>query len=94
MKDYLTIKNKKDESKEYEILFTFESENTNKKYVTYTDYSKDEDGNIVCYSSIMDDDGKLSEVNTEKELKMVEELLKTLAETTKLKYKYYSINID
>ena len=87
MKNYLTITNENGDSKEYEILFTFESENTNKKYVTYTDYSKDEENNIICYSSILEEDGKLSEIDTDKELKIIDEMLSTLVETTKLKYK-------
>jgi len=87
MKNFLTIQSENGESKEYEILFTFESENTNKKYVTYTDFSKHENGDIACYSSIMDKDGKLFPVDTEKELKMIDEMLKTLTEVTRLKYK-------
>ncbi len=86
MKDYLTITNEKNETKEFEILFSFESDETNKKYVTYTDYTRDEDGNIICYSSILEDDGKLSKINTEREKAMVDELLNTLVESTKMSY--------
>ena len=86
MKDYLTITNENNETKEFEILFSFESDETNKKYVTYTDYSKDDDGSIICYSSILEDDGKLSKIDTEQELQIIDEMLNTLVETTKLKY--------
>ncbi len=86
MKDYLTIKNDAGESKEFEILFSFESDETNKKYVTYTDYTRDDDGNIICYSSILEDDGKLSKITTEREKAMVDELLNTLVESTKMSY--------
>ena len=86
MENYITIKNDKNEEKEFEILFSFESDNTNKKYITYTDYSKDDNGNIICYSSILEDDGKLSKIDTEPELKIIDEMLNTLVETTKLKY--------
>lgn len=86
MDNYITIKNDKNEEKEFEILFSFESDNTNKKYITYTDYSKDDNGNIICYSSILEDDGKLSKIDTEPELKIIDEMLNTLVETTKLKY--------
>ncbi len=86
MENYLTIKTAQGEEKEFEILFSFESENTNKKYVTYTDYSKDEEGNIICYSSILEDDGKLSKIDTEAELKIIDDMLNTLVETTKLTY--------
>ncbi len=86
MDNYITIKNDKNEEKEFEILFSFESDNTNKKYITYTDYSKDDNGNIICYSSILEEDGKLSKIDTEPELKIIDEMLNTLVETTKLKY--------
>ena len=86
MKDYLTITNENNETKEFEILFSFESDETNKKYVTYTDYTKDEDGNIICYSSILEDDGKLSKIDTEHERAIVDELLNTLIESTKMNY--------
>ena len=86
MDNYITIKNDKNEEKEFEILFSFESDNTNKKYITYTDYSKDDNGNIICYSSILEDDGKLSKIDTEPELKIIDEMLNTLVETTKLQY--------
>lgn len=86
MKDYLTIKNDKGESKEFEILFSFDSDETNKKYVTYTDYTKDNDSNIICYSSILEEDGHLSKIDTEKEKETIDELLKTLVETTKMNY--------
>ena len=86
MKDYLTITNDNNESKEYEILFSFDSDVTNKKYVTYTDYTKDEDGAIICYSSILEEDGKLSPITTEEEKTTVDELLNTLIETTNMNY--------
>ena len=86
MDNYITIKNDKNEEKEFEILFSFESDNTNKKYITYTDYSKDDNGNIICYSSILEEDGKLSKIDTEPELKIIDEMLNTLVETTKWKY--------
>jgi uncharacterized protein YrzB (UPF0473 family) len=50
MRETIKIKNNNGESKEFDVLFTFESENTKKKYVTYTDYEKDEEGNLKCYS--------------------------------------------
>ena len=86
MKDYLTIKNDAGEEKEFEILFSFVSDETNKKYVTYTDYTTDDDGSIICYSAILEDDGRLSKIDTEHEKAMVDELLNTLIETTKMNY--------
>ena len=40
--------------KECEVLFTFESEETNKNYIVYTDNTMDEIGNIKVYASIFD----------------------------------------
>ena len=35
----------------YDVLFTFENEETNKNYIVYTDNQKDESGNIEVYAS-------------------------------------------
>ena len=37
-----------------DVLFTFDSEETKKSYIVYTDNSKDEQGNIQVYASIYD----------------------------------------
>lgn len=84
MNETILIKNDSGEEKEFDILFTFESTDTNKKYVTYTDFSKDENGNIKCYSGYYEGE-KLLPVTTEKELKVIDETLKTLQ--TSIEYK-------
>lgn len=85
MEEKLIIKNDNNEEKEFDILFTFESEDTKKKYVTYTDYSKDYKGKIKCWSSYYE--GKeLKPVETEKELKIIDSMLRTLSKSTELKY--------
>lgn len=84
MNETILIKNDSGEEKEFDILFTFESTDTNKKYVTYTDYSKDEKGNLKCYSGYYEGE-KLLPVTTEKELKVIDETLKTLQ--TSIEYK-------
>ena len=50
MQDKILIKNDQGQEKEFDILFTFTSNDTGKDYITYTDYEKDEQGNIKCYS--------------------------------------------
>lgn len=85
MKETLKIKNEQGQEIEADILFTFESENTNQKYVTYTDYSKDENGNIKCFSSIQENE-QLLPVTTEFELEFIDKMLKTLTKTTHEKY--------
>lgn len=69
--------------KEFTILFSFEFDNHN--YITYTDYEKDENGNILCFSSIYDND-KLMPVNDEKALDMIDEILNHMVEETKNKF--------
>ena len=85
MRETIKIKNNNGESKEFDVLFTFESENTKKKYVTYTDYEKDEEGNLKCYSGYFKGE-KLLPVTTQEELTIIDETLKTI--TASIKYKY------
>ena len=58
----------------YDVLFTFESEETGKNYIVYTDNQKDETGNIEVYASIYypnDPQSKLEAIETEKEWKVL-----------------------
>ncbi len=43
-------------TREYELLFTFVSEETEKSYVVYTDGSEDEEGNMRVYAASYDPD--------------------------------------
>ncbi len=66
-----------------EILFTFESEETNKNYMVYTDNSKDEDGNTRVYASIYDPNSETKEllpIETDREWKVVETVLNSIQE--------------
>ena len=70
----------------YDVLFTFESEETNKNYIVYTDNSTDEEGNIQVYASVFNEDSpknKLEPIETEKEWKVIETILNTLQEEIK-----------
>ena len=70
----------------YDVLFTFESDQTNKNYIVYTDNSKDEEGNIEVYESIYypdDENGRLEAIETESEWKLIETILSTLQEEIK-----------
>jgi len=85
MKDKNTIKvtNSKGESVVCDILFTFDSEETNKSYIVYTDNSKDENGKVRVYASIYNPDDpktKLEDIKTEKEWKVIDTILQTLQE--------------
>lgn len=72
----------------YDVLFTFESDETKKNYIVYTDNTKDETGNIEVYASIYhpeDNTGRLEAIESEKEWKVIETILETLQEEIKKK---------
>ena len=74
----------------FDVLFTFESEETGKNYIVYTDNQKDETGNIEVYASIYypnDPHSKLEAIETEKEWKVIETILETLQEEVRNKMK-------
>lgn len=72
-----------DEGKEvkYDVLFTFDSDDTKKSYIAYTDNTYDEDGNISVYASTYDPNSEemiLGEITTDKEWKVIETILNTI----------------
>ena len=72
----------------YDVLFTFESEETHKNYIVYTDNQWDETGNIEVYASIYDPkdpNSKLEAITTDKEWKVIETILDTLQEEVRKK---------
>ena len=72
----------------YDVLFTFDNDETKKSYIVYTDQSKDEAGNIQVYASIYhpdDPNSKLEAITTDKEWKVIETILETLQEEMKKK---------
>lgn len=72
----------------YDVLFTFESEETHKNYIVYTNNTLDETGNIEVYASTYDPtnpNSKLEAIETEKEWKVIETILNTLQEEVKKK---------
>ena len=72
----------------YDVLFTFESDETKKNYIVYTDNSKDENGQIQVYASIYDPEdpkSKLEAITTDKEWKVIETILETLQEEVRKK---------
>ncbi len=79
----MTFKIINDEGKEIEceVLFTFESDETKKNYIVYTDNTIDEEGNTKVYASIYNpdqDETKLMPIETEKEWKIIETILDEL----------------
>lgn len=74
----LIVKDENGEEREYYKLFTFDSEETGKSYVAYTDYSTDEKGNVVIRANTYDPTGadmSLQPLTSEKEWKVIENIL-------------------
>jgi len=66
---------------ECEVLFTFESDETKKNYIVYTDNTTDDEGNIKVYASIYnpnEEQTKLLPIETDKEWKVIETILEEL----------------
>lgn len=71
-----------------DILFTFDSEETKKSYIVYTDNSRDVEGNIQVFASIYDpkqDNPRLEPIESEQEWKIIETILNTLQDEIKKK---------
>ena len=82
MKDNkFTMIDESGQEREYDVLFTFESEETKKNYIVYTDNTTDDDGNTKVYASIYnpnDEKSILYPIESEKEWKIVETILSEL----------------
>ncbi len=71
---------------EFEILFTFESDETNKNYMVYTDNTKDLEGNTKVYASAFKPDAEpleLLPVETEREWRIIETIIESITEENK-----------
>lgn len=80
-KNKFTVLNDEGKEVECEVLFTFESEETNKNYLVYTDNTTDETGNIKVYASIFNPDEETSDllpIETEREWKIIETILEEI----------------
>ena len=80
------ITNDEGQEVECEVLFTFESDETGKNYMVYTDNTVDEEGNTKVYASIYnpdEEDQTLQPIETDKEWTIIETILNELQEETK-----------
>ncbi len=76
-----SIVNENGEKTECDVLFTFDSEETGKSYIVYTDNSHDANGNVQVFASIYNPkqkDQKLLPIKSEKEWKVIEIILEEL----------------
>lgn len=66
-----------------EVLFTFDSDETHKSYIVYTDNTTDADGNIKVYASIFEpkaENTELIPIESDREWKIVETILESIQE--------------
>lgn len=85
MEEKMTFKVFDDNGKEVEceVLFTFESDETKKNYIVYTDNTTDEEGNTKVYASIYtpgEEETKLEPIESEHEWAIIEKILEELQE--------------
>ena len=70
----------------YWMELTFESDETKKNYMVYTDNTKDEEGNTKVYASVFKPDAEpleLLPVETEREWKIIETIITSITEESK-----------
>ena len=71
----LIIQDEKGKETEYEILFTFTDEDSEKSYVVYKEPGDSDEVFAAVYNEKAGDSGTLSPVETEKEWDMIEKKL-------------------
>lgn len=82
-KNQFTVINNEGREVVCDVLFTFDSDETGKSYIVYTDNTKDQDGNTQVYASIFnpqDENTELLPIETDKEWKVIETILSSLQE--------------
>ena len=82
-KGVFTIVNDEGKEIECEILFTFDSDETKKSYIVYTDNTLDEEGSTKDFASVYDPTGQnpsLLPIETEKEWQVIENILSSVQE--------------
>ena len=86
MEEEKIVINKNGKDIECDVLFTFDSEDTNKAYIGYTDHSIASNGRKNIYVSAFDPIlglGELEDITDQKELDMVRDVLKEIDESSK-----------
>lgn len=82
-KNIFTVLDEKGKEVTCEVLFTFDSEETKKNYIVYTDNTTDEEGNVRVYASTFEpgnENTELKPIETEREWKIVETILESIQE--------------
>jgi len=77
----IILTNELGEEKEFDPLFSFDSEETKKSYIVYTAHELDKDGKEKVYASSFDPTGtdtKLYSIETEKEWNLIFNILESI----------------
>lgn len=77
------LKDENGKEVEFEVLCTFDSPETNKSYMIYTDYTKDNEGSTRVYASIYTPNTEpiqLTAIETDEEWAMVQNILDKIQE--------------
>jgi len=85
-KNIFKVVNEEGKEIECEVLFTFESEETKKHYIVYTDNTTDNKGNVKVYASVYNPDSEKAEflpIESEREWKIIETILESIQEESK-----------
>ena len=80
---YFSITDSEGKNTEYEVLFTFDSEETKKSYIVFTDNIEDEDGSLYTYAATYkknDEFLQLEDIETDTEWALIENLLAQIEE--------------
>jgi len=78
---FFSVTNKEGKTIEYEVLFTFDSEENKKSYIVFTDNTKDKDNSIATYAATYNKNGEkleLQDIKTDKEWDLIESLLASI----------------
>ncbi|MFA5408976.1 MAG: DUF1292 domain-containing protein [Bacilli bacterium] len=80
-KNVFTVLDDQGKEVKCEVMFTFDSDETGKHYIIYTDNTLDDEGNTRVYASTFDpenDKTNLGTIETEKEWKIIETIFESL----------------
>ena len=80
-KNTFTVINNEGKEVLCDVLFTFDSKDTNKSYIVYTDNTKDDMGNIKVYANTYDsnkDNGCLGTIETDEEWAIIEQIFSSI----------------
>lgn len=82
----LIVTDEKGIKKEFTVLLSLDSEEENKSYIVFTDFSKNEEGAIEIHANVYEpnkDEFKLLPLENDREWKMIDNILKSATETIK-----------